>query len=48
MPHIPKISAAVVVSILATGLLLKFAADGNLGAQAQTLAKYVTSGYGSV
>lgn len=43
---IPKISASVVVSILATGAILKVAGDGLFGTQAQKLAKFITAGYG--
>lgn len=42
----PKISASVVVSILATGAILNIAGNGMLGSQAQKLAQFITKGYG--
>jgi len=44
--NIPKISGAVVVSILATGALLNLAASGMFGQSVQKAANFVTKGYG--
>lgn len=43
---IPKISGAVVVSILATGAILNLMGSGMLGSQVQKLSQYITKGYG--
>lgn len=45
--HLPKLSGAVLFTILATGALLNLAGSGMLGTQAQKIAKYVTNGYGA-
>ena len=41
-----KISATVVVSILATGAMLNLLGSGLFGTQGQKFAQYVTKGYG--
>jgi hypothetical protein len=43
---VPKISASLVISILATGALLNVAGSGTLGTQAQKIAQFITKGYG--
>lgn len=42
----PAISASVVVSILATGVLLNLAGSGMFGQSVQKAAQYITKGYG--
>jgi len=44
--NVPQISGTVVLSIIATGLILNFAGRGALGTTMQDLAKYTTQGYG--
>jgi len=44
--NIPTISGTVMVSIIATGLILNFAARGSLGKTMQDIATYTTEGYG--
>ena len=46
MGSIPKISGVVVVSILATGAILNLLGSGKMGTFPQSLAKYITNGYG--
>lgn len=41
-----KSFVASMLAIAATGALLKIAADGKLGTQAQSAAKFITAGYG--
>lgn len=47
MPHVGKSFTGLMLAILATGALLKMAADGKLGEQAKKAALYVTAGYGA-
>ena len=44
--NVPQISGTIVLSIIATGLILNFAGRGSLGKTMQELAKYTTEGYG--
>lgn len=43
---IPQVSATVIVSILATGVILNMAGSGMFGDSVKKAAAYVTKGYG--
>jgi hypothetical protein len=48
MPNfIPKNIMSLMIAIAATGALLNLANKGTLGAQAKSVSKYITEGFGA-